>query len=535
MPNIKKENYSRGHKKKSPTRHEKKAKSRLRTEEDGQNDDRRKQEEATERVFKGNYVPPKKQDPRKVRLDDSQSARKPKVVARNKEVQAKEKPKTRDRDKDKQREHKVKDKKLTGFAKLFSFSEDASDGEGNQISVNKRRKPAHKKGGKDEFRRSRSKGSSGNEEDSKNEKKERSEGESGREHDVRNSEHSGVIAKKSKPEINKASLVTSVPSRAVDIIFKRFAILTMGKGIRGLLQEFAALQAECPKPTPSQRVSFDRNREKNRYKDIYCWESSRVVLSWSPGGRQSSYIHANWIKGIPNMPRKTICTQGPMADTIADFWRMIWQEKCQGILMLCAVTENGKKKCEQYWPKSEGSETALGTTHEKATYIYLTIKNIGVKVKNEFAITKLALCGMHSNGTVREHIVTHIQWAEWPDKSVPISAVSPIRALGKTRGMSPLVVHCSAGVGRTGTIVIIDAVLGMLVNGRDAKIYDIVKEIRSQRYNACQTDLQYLYIHRVILAYLVHTQIMSKVQVSRFIDDYTDLIEERNQAKTAGQ
>ncbi|KAI1694167.1 protein-tyrosine phosphatase domain-containing protein [Ditylenchus destructor] len=534
MANIKKENYARGHKKKSPTRHEKKAKSRPRTEEDGQNDDKRKQEDATERVCKGNYVPPKKDHRREIRLDDSQSARKPKVVTRNKEVQAKEKkPKSRHRDKDQPREHKVKDKKLTGFAKLFSFSEDASDGEGNPISVNKGRKPGYK----EEFRRSRSKASSGNEEGSKNENKEGSEGEPGRERDARNSEQNAVIARKSKAvtPLNKASLVTAMPSRAVDIIFKRFAILTMGKGIHGLLQEFAALQAECPKPTPSQRVSFDRNREKNRYKDIYCWESSRVVLSWSPGGRQSDYIHANWVKGLASMSRKTICTQGPMAHTIADFWRMIWQEKCQGILMLCGVTENGKTKCEQYWPKSEGSETALGTTYEKATYIYLTIKNIGVKLKNEFEITKLALCGMQADGTIREHIVTHIQWAEWPDKSVPVSALGAIRAIGKTQEMSPLVVHCSAGVGRTGTIVIINAVLSMLVNGRDVKIYDVVKEIRSQRYNACQTDLQYLYIYRVILAYIVHMKIMSKVQLSKFIDDYTDLIEERNQARTTGQ
>ncbi|KAI1705810.1 protein-tyrosine phosphatase domain-containing protein [Ditylenchus destructor] len=323
------------------------------------------------------------------------------------------------------------------------------------------------------------------------------------------------------------SLITATPNRAAEIVMKRFAILTIGKGVNGLLKEYADLKAVCPPPTPEQRVSFDRSPDKNRYKkDIFCWEENRVVLTWPPDASGGDYIHANWIAGLPDVPRKIICTQAPMERTVADFWRMVWQEKCQSIMMLCSLTENGKKKCERYWPATEGTEMK---------HANLTIKNHNVVMQDDIQVTKLSVSGKHLDGRTGEHIVVHVHWTGWPDKSVPASSTGAIRAIVRTQNFSPLVVHCSAGVGRTGTIVVIEAALRMLLAGREVSIYNVVKEVRSQRYMACQTDLQYLYIHRAIIAYITSKNVMMAIQVSRFVEDYNALVDDRKQAKTVDQ
>uniref|UniRef100_A0A915D2L0 Tyrosine-protein phosphatase domain-containing protein n=1 Tax=Ditylenchus dipsaci TaxID=166011 RepID=A0A915D2L0_9BILA len=234
------------------------------------------------------------------------------------------------------------------------------------------------------------------------------------------------LAKKSKERVGGASdepvtretsssvLVTAIPSTAAQIVMKRFAVVT---GIDGLLKEFAELKAVSPKPEPPNRASFDKNVNKNRYKDIYCMEANRVMLNWPPDDQ-------------------IICTQGPMENTLVDFWRMIWQENCSSILMLCSVMETGKKKCEQYWPEK---------TQETINVANLMIKNLEVSLQGEVQVTKLCVYGKGSDGTLKEHIVVHVQWTGWPDKSVPISAVGAIRAIVRTQNFSPLVVHCSAG------------------------------------------------------------------------------------------
>ncbi|KAI6173349.1 Tyrosine-protein phosphatase non-receptor type 9 [Aphelenchoides besseyi] len=112
-------------------------------------------------------------------------------------------------------------------------------------------------------------------------------------------------------------------------------------------------QVSCPTANQLNHASFDKHPEKNRYKDIICVEDNRVKLVWPPG-TTSDYIHANLIKGLPDMDKQVICTQGPTKETVEDFWRMIWQEKSSAIIMLCSVVENGKKKCEQYWPEKQG-------------------------------------------------------------------------------------------------------------------------------------------------------------------------------------
>ncbi|KAL6734802.1 hypothetical protein Aduo_005302 [Ancylostoma duodenale] len=119
-------------------------------------------------------------------------------------------------------------------------------------------------------------------------------------------------------------------------------------GVRGLIKEFITMRSQTQPIGNKPKVAFDANPQKNRYKDVFCTDETRVVLSWPPG--KNDYIHANWVSGS-DVPKKFICTQAPTKNTVEDFWRMIWQEQCKSIVMLCNIMECGKKKCEQYWPE----------------------------------------------------------------------------------------------------------------------------------------------------------------------------------------
>ncbi|VDL67914.1 unnamed protein product [Nippostrongylus brasiliensis] len=100
------------------------------------------------------------------------------------------------------------------------------------------------------------------------------------------------------------------------------------------------------------KTAWEANMEKNRYREVFCIDATRVVLNWPPG--MSDYINANWVDSVDKQ-KKFICTQAPTNKTLDDFWRMIWQEKCKSIVMLCNIMECGKQKCEQYWPLTADS------------------------------------------------------------------------------------------------------------------------------------------------------------------------------------
>uniref|UniRef100_A0A914Z604 Tyrosine-protein phosphatase domain-containing protein n=1 Tax=Panagrolaimus superbus TaxID=310955 RepID=A0A914Z604_9BILA len=122
--------------------------------------------------------------------------------------------------------------------------------------------------------------------------------------------------------------------------------MTCAKGIQGILQEFDDIKATSYMPGQIKKDTFNKHPDKNRYKDTFCLEDTRVILKW-PEGNSMDYIHANWVQNLPEMSKDIICTQGPTEKTLDDFWRMIWQEKCICIIMLCGIMESGKKKYEQ--------------------------------------------------------------------------------------------------------------------------------------------------------------------------------------------
>ncbi|VDM44486.1 unnamed protein product [Toxocara canis] len=234
------------------------------------------------------------------------------------------------------------------------------------------------------------------------------------------------------------------------------------------MQEFAAphIAAMDVKPSQAARtVMRDFVTEVVR-KDIVCIEESRVRLTWPPDN-SNDYIHANWVKKLGGMDKEIICTQAPMTSTIADFWRMVWQEKCIAVVMLCRVVENGRPKCVQYWPLKLNQTMSVCGLH---------IKNDGVEeIPNEIIYTRLILSGPNENGGERTQIVRHVLWNGWPDKGVPRSTTGALRLIIRTQTLSPVIVHCSAGVGRTGTIVALDACMRVLSSGRPLSVQQIVK------------------------------------------------------------
>ncbi|XP_043232412.1 mediator of DNA damage checkpoint protein 1-like [Amphibalanus amphitrite] len=239
------------------------------------------------------------------------------------------------------------------------------------------------------------------------------------------------------------------------------------------------------------------NRRKNRYKDILPFDVSRVVLSEFPGVAGSDYINANYIRGASGSPAY-IASQGPLPHTVADFWRMAVECEVQVIVMACNQTEAGKHKCELYVPEQKDVEQLFGD-------VGVTLSQ-SRQICPDFTVKKLTVRYTGSGGTREERLVCQFHYSAWPDHGVPSSVVpllQMIRMLRDTQASEtlPVLVHCSAGCGRTGTICAIDYVWGLLKAGKltpTFSLFDLVAEMRRQRIAMVQTKDQYMLVHRAV-------------------------------------
>ncbi|GMT27979.1 hypothetical protein PFISCL1PPCAC_19276, partial [Pristionchus fissidentatus] len=290
--------------------------------------------------------------------------------------------------------------------------------------------------------------------------------------------------------------------------FKEFVLNACKIGIQGLLAEFDDIKRQTQAIGNTPKIAFDTNPDKNRYKDVFCVDESRVTLQ----GGATDYIHANWAD-LPDK-RRYICTQGPIAATIDDFWRMVWQEKCKSIVMLCNIVECGKKKCEQYWPEAVGQEIQYGGYSVKAT------------AKGDFE-KLMTVTNITMTDGAETHELEHIIWNNWPDRGVPSDVLTCFKLLEKLKKLSPTVIHCSAGIGRTGTIVGLDMILTRLKMGDVKTGKEIVIDLRSRRHGSVQMDIQYLYIHRVLIALGLARTVVKESEVKSFIDAYESLCKQR--------
>ncbi|XP_052402117.1 receptor-type tyrosine-protein phosphatase S [Carassius gibelio] len=245
---------------------------------------------------------------------------------------------------------------------------------------------------------------------------------------------------------------------------------------------------------PGQQFSWEHsnleiNKPKNRYANVIAYDHTRVALSNNDGVPGGDYINANFIDGYRRQG-SYIATQGPMPDTFSDFWRMVWEQHTANIIMITKLEEKSRNKCDQYWP-SRGTETYglmqvnLLDTVELATYCVRT-----------FALFK--------SGSGEKREVRQFQFTAWPDQGVPEHPTPFLAFLRRVKACNPpdagpIVVHCSAGVGRTGCFIVIDAMLERVKQEKTIDIYGHVTLMRSQRNYMVQTEEQYVFIYEALL------------------------------------
>ncbi|MEQ2313264.1 hypothetical protein AMECASPLE_000080, partial [Ameca splendens] len=239
---------------------------------------------------------------------------------------------------------------------------------------------------------------------------------------------------------------------------------------------------------PWDSAKKDENRMKNRYGNIIAYDHSRVRLQAPEGEQSSDYINANYVDGY-HRPNHYIATQGPMQETVFDFWRMVWQENTAAIVMVTNLVEVGRVKCCKYWPDD--------------TEIYRDIKVtlIETELLSEYVIRTFAVekRGAHEIREIRQ-----FHFTGWPDHGVPYHATGLLGFIRRVKtktltNAGPMVVHCSAGAGRTGCFIVIDIMLDMAEREGVVDIYNCVRELRSRRVNMVQTEEQYVFIHDAIL------------------------------------
>nr|XP_019951200.1 PREDICTED: receptor-type tyrosine-protein phosphatase delta isoform X38 [Paralichthys olivaceus] len=241
---------------------------------------------------------------------------------------------------------------------------------------------------------------------------------------------------------------------------------------------------------PGQQFTWEHsnlevNKPKNRYANVIAYDHSRVLLSAIDGIPGSDYINANYIDGYRKQ-NAYIATQGSLPETFGDFWRMIWEQRSAIIVMMTKLEERSRVKCDQYWP-TRATETygliqvTLLDTVELATYCVRT-----------FALFK--------NGSSEKREVRQFQFTAWPDHGVPEHPTPFLAFLRRVKACNPpdagpMVVHCSAGVGRTGCFIVIDAMMERIKHEKTVDIYGHVTLMRAQRNYMVQTEDQYVFIH----------------------------------------
>ncbi|XP_042564818.1 receptor-type tyrosine-protein phosphatase S isoform X2 [Clupea harengus] len=254
------------------------------------------------------------------------------------------------------------------------------------------------------------------------------------------------------------------------------------------------LSQEYESIDPGQQFTWEHsnlevNKPKNRYANVIAYDHSRVILAPIEGITGSDYINSNYIDGYRKQ-NAYIATQGPLPETFGDFWRMVWEQRSATVVMMTRLEEKSRIKCDQYWP-SRGTETygmtqiTLLDTIELATFCVRTFS-------------------LHKNGSSEKREVRQFQFTAWPDHGVPEYPTPFLAFLRRVKTCNPpdagpIIAHCSAGVGRTGCFIVIDAMLERIKHEKTVDIYGHVTLMRAQRNYMVQTEDQYSFIHDALL------------------------------------
>lgn len=303
-------------------------------------------------------------------------------------------------------------------------------------------------------------------------------------------------------------------------------------GKKGVHKEYEELRSLPPSGT-FESTLYPVNTRKNRYNNILAFEETRVKLQRINDDPFSDYINGNYVDGFDS-PRKFISTQGPTPYTFNDFWRMVWEQKVGIIVMVTRCVERNRIKCGEYWPQQSSDSVKYGN---------IIVENVGQNVSKHFTIIRFDVTNAQRNIT---RTLFHIQFTSWPDFGV-LPTASPIldiiafideqqKELAEqlkleqpaSNGSStkqelegsgeyetpnsvfepnnlypPVIIHCSAGVGRTGTFTCISNSVERLQKTGLIDIYSTVKKIREQRAFSIQTPEQYQFCYTGILEHVI--------------------------------
>ncbi|XP_061418301.1 receptor-type tyrosine-protein phosphatase kappa-like isoform X3 [Lethenteron reissneri] len=275
------------------------------------------------------------------------------------------------------------------------------------------------------------------------------------------------------------------PAIRVNDLLQHIEQMKLGEGY-GFKEEYESFfEGQSASWTVAKR---EENRPKNRYGNIIAYDHSRVVLQPTNGDPSSDYINANYIDGY-HRTHHYIATQGPLPETVYDFWRMVWQEHSASVVMLTNLVEVGRVKCCKYW------------ADECEVYNDVKVTLVATEMLAEYIIRTFSI---ERAGCPEVREVRHFHFTSWPDHGVPYHATGLLAFVRRVKALNPpdagpCVVHCSAGAGRTGCFMVIDITLDMAEKEGVVDIYNCVQELRSRRVNTVQTEEQYVFIHDAML------------------------------------
>ncbi|XP_053536154.1 receptor-type tyrosine-protein phosphatase beta isoform X3 [Ictalurus punctatus] len=265
-------------------------------------------------------------------------------------------------------------------------------------------------------------------------------------------------------------------------------------GNAGYQREFEEL-CDNAKEFSCRAGELDANKNKNRYPFILPYDHCRVKLSLLESQPHSDYINASYVPGGCT-EHDFICTQAPLPSTMADFWRMVWEQNVQVIIMMTALKESDKVLCNQYWPPERGTGCygALQVTtmsRHHGPYCYITTIHL------------------RQHGSPTDRHITHYYYPGWPDQGVPKDHTSLSnftehvrKLLDDIPRLGPTVVHCSAGIGRSGTFVAILWLMQLCARGIPPDVHLAVRDLRRHRVLMVQNVEQYILVHQCLLHWL---------------------------------
>ncbi|OXB66438.1 hypothetical protein ASZ78_011972, partial [Callipepla squamata] len=258
-------------------------------------------------------------------------------------------------------------------------------------------------------------------------------------------------------------------------------------------------------------ASKKKDKTKGRQDHVSTYDRHRVKLHPLLGDPNSDYINANYIDGY-HRSNHFIATQGPKQEMVYDFWRMVWQEHCSSIVMITKLVEVGRVKCSKYWPD------------DSEMYGDIKITLVKSEMLAEYAVRTFAL---ERRGYSARHEVKQFHFTSWPEHGVPYHATGLLAFIRRVKASTPpdagpIVIHCSAGTGRTGCYIVLDVMLDMAECEGVVDIYNCVKTLCSRRINMIQTEEQYVFIHDAILEACLCGE--TSIPASEFKPTYKEMV-----------